>query len=182
MKALTSLAGCLLGGAALLGTCRADEPNGSVAIASQPGTTIIYDEPAYGGPYGYPADCPPGGYASGHWHDQHLYPGVPRVAGTAARAAGGAGYIGMQGGYQVGKTAWRMLEGDPGYQGHWDHPHHVAQHGYGGAGGGNWGPQHRIFYTYHRPTDLRYPPPQVPAAVVQYPYYTNRGPTDFFMK
>ncbi|MEX0718062.1 MAG: hypothetical protein WD066_15825 [Planctomycetaceae bacterium] len=171
MKSMTSLAACLLGSVVLLGQARADDT----------GTTIIYDGVAPG--YGY--DCPPEyGHAHGfgHWHGQHLYPGVPRVAGRTAEAAGAVGYVGLQGGYHVGKTGWRMIEGDPGYHGHWNYPHHVAQHGYGGAGGGNWGPQHRTFHTYHHPTDLRYPSPHVPAAIVQYPYYTNRGPTDFFMK
>lgn len=171
MKSLTSLAACVLSGTMLLGVARGDEP----------GTVVIHDGALPNGGYGYATDCPPGAYGSGHW-DTHSYPGVPRVAGTIGYKAGVVGYAGLQKGYHVAKHGWRFLEGDPDYHGHWNHPHQVAQYGYGGAGGGNWGPQHRIFYTYHHPTDLRYPPPQVPAAIVQYPYYTNRGPTDFFMK
>ena len=43
-------------------------------------------------------------------------------------------------------------------------------------------PVHRNFYTYEAPTDLMYPPQNQEAAMYQYPYYTLRGPTDFFMK
>jgi hypothetical protein len=33
---------------------------------------------------------------------------------------------------------------------------------------------------YHVPRDLSYPPPG-PPAIVQYPYYTCKGPDDFFL-
>lgn len=40
------------------------------------------------------------------------------------------------------------------------------------------------YYTYHhkRPKNLVYPQPVLPAGMVQYPYYTLKGPSDFFMK
>ena len=43
-------------------------------------------------------------------------------------------------------------------------------------------PVHRNFYTYDAPDNLMYPPQNQEAATYQYPYYTLRGPTDFFMK
>lgn len=43
-------------------------------------------------------------------------------------------------------------------------------------------PVHRNFHTYDVPQGLTYPQQDTPAAVYQYPYYTTRGPTDFFMK
>lgn len=43
-------------------------------------------------------------------------------------------------------------------------------------------PVHRNFHTYDAPSGLSYPSEQAPTAAVQYPYYTFRGPTDFFMK
>ena len=47
-------------------------------------------------------------------------------------------------------------------------------------------PWHRTTHSYsHRYTDPHafvYPPAYQPPAVVQYPYYTVRGPSDFFMK
>ena len=43
-------------------------------------------------------------------------------------------------------------------------------------------PVHRNFHTYSVPRGLTYPEQDTPAAMVQYPYYTFRGPTDFFMK
>ncbi len=43
-------------------------------------------------------------------------------------------------------------------------------------------PVHRNFHTYDVPQGLTYPQNDTPAAVYQYPYYTTRGPTDFFVK
>lgn len=43
-------------------------------------------------------------------------------------------------------------------------------------------PVHRNFHTYDVPAGLSYPQQDTPAATYQYPYYTFRGPTDFFMK
>jgi hypothetical protein len=43
-------------------------------------------------------------------------------------------------------------------------------------------PVHRNFHTYSVPDGLMYPPENLPPAQYQYPYYTLRGPTDFFMK
>jgi len=42
--------------------------------------------------------------------------------------------------------------------------------------------QHRHWFTYDQPTDLRYPAANTPAPIVQYPYFTVKGPSDFFMK
>jgi hypothetical protein len=41
-------------------------------------------------------------------------------------------------------------------------------------------PKHHFTYSYQRPQNLSYPPPQVPGGVVVYPYYTLKGPSDFF--
>ena len=41
---------------------------------------------------------------------------------------------------------------------------------------------HYHTFDYRVPRNLRYPPANQPPAVVQYPYYTLRSPTDFFMK
>lgn len=43
-------------------------------------------------------------------------------------------------------------------------------------------PVHRNYVDYKMPKNLSYPHANTPAAIVQYPYYTLRGPTDFFMK
>jgi hypothetical protein len=48
--------------------------------------------------------------------------------------------------------------------------------------GPNGYPTHYQTYRYDWPQNMVYPPNQVPAGMVQYPYYTLRGPTDFFMK
>jgi hypothetical protein len=43
-------------------------------------------------------------------------------------------------------------------------------------------PDHYTTYSYKWPRNLVYPPPVLPAGMVQYPYYTLKGPSDFFMK
>lgn len=43
-------------------------------------------------------------------------------------------------------------------------------------------PVHRTFQNYSVPQGLSYPPDNVPPATYQYPYYTLRGPTDFFQQ
>ncbi len=48
--------------------------------------------------------------------------------------------------------------------------------------GPTWYPTHMHWFTYEEPRDLVYPPTNVPPAVVQYPYYTLKGPNDFFQK
>lgn len=55
----------------------------------------------------------------------------------------------------------------------------------GGSHNGQGGlgcPPHKHWYRYEEPQNLVYPPANQPAPIVQYPYYTMRGPTDFFMK
>jgi hypothetical protein len=42
-------------------------------------------------------------------------------------------------------------------------------------------PHHYQTYQYNWPNNMVYPTTGVPAGIVQYPYYTLRGPTDFFM-
>ncbi len=37
-------------------------------------------------------------------------------------------------------------------------------------------------YSYHEPKGLVYPAPNQPGGVVTYPYYTHKGPSDFFWK
>lgn len=48
--------------------------------------------------------------------------------------------------------------------------------------GPNGFPTHYQTYRHDWPQNMVYPQSQAPAAMVQYPYYTFRGPTDFFMK
>lgn len=47
---------------------------------------------------------------------------------------------------------------------------------YGGGAGTN-----QYLYRYQAPKNLVYPPANQPAGVVVYPYYTVKGPDDFFM-
>jgi len=63
------------------------------------------------------------------------------------------------------------------------------QDGYGGScpndGGMGCQPRHHRTYSYSAPRDLTYPAQSGPGAVggaVVYPYYTHKGPSDFFRK
>ena len=51
-----------------------------------------------------------------------------------------------------------------------------------GCGYRNGMPQHYQTYEYDWPQNMVYPQQGTPSGMVQYPYYTLRGPTDFFMK
>jgi hypothetical protein len=77
---------------------------------------------------------------------------------------------------------------------HGCHGPHCAHCGLNGAGpnfNAGWYPTHHHWYTYHEPGrghdvlghcqgGLLYPPENAPGAVVVYPYYTLKGPDDFF--
>ena len=41
---------------------------------------------------------------------------------------------------------------------------------------------HSSTYITPNPNKLRYPPNNLPTGLVQYPYYTHKGPDDFFLK
>ncbi len=45
-----------------------------------------------------------------------------------------------------------------------------------------WHPTHNLWYQYDHPQGLVYPADNTPAAVVQYPYYTCKGPDCYFHK
>jgi len=49
-----------------------------------------------------------------------------------------------------------------------------------GNGVTKWAPRHYSSYSYERPNDLSWPAPNAPAGAMQYPYYTFKGPSDFF--
>lgn len=44
----------------------------------------------------------------------------------------------------------------------------------------DWYPRHGFTYSYERPNDLVYPPAGGIGGAVVYPYYTHKGPSDFF--
>lgn len=50
-----------------------------------------------------------------------------------------------------------------------------------GCGAGCGLPRHYQTYQFNWPQNMVYPQQGVPSGVIQYPYYTLRGPTDFFM-
>lgn len=101
-----------------------------------------------------------------------------------------AGY-GMQGGYGMpGQTPPPGMYGTSydqyarTWEGNFKQPTAAMNGGafnaYGPNGSNRAYPTHRMALRYHAPRNLVYPQQNQPAAVVQYPYYTFKGPTDFF--
>lgn len=93
-------------------------------------------------------------------------------------------YGGMPG--QAGCESGMCESGSSGYGGQCE-PGGSCQHCGSGCRGGAgcnipFHPVHRNFHTYNAPQGLMYPPENSAPAQVQYPYYTLRGPTDFFME
>ena len=43
-------------------------------------------------------------------------------------------------------------------------------------------PMHRNSYTVNAPRNMMYPPSPSQSGITQYPFYTFRGPTDFFVQ
>ena len=110
----------------------------------------------------------------------------------------GGFYAGPEGYYTEGKQAY--MADSAGCQ-QCNNGQSCPQSGCHGCGRGcgyrNGMPQHVQTYQYDWPENMVYPPQfdpaggipnggpnagGVPAGMVQYPYYTLRGPTDFFMK
>ncbi|RLS53963.1 MAG: hypothetical protein DWH91_13055 [Planctomycetota bacterium] len=44
----------------------------------------------------------------------------------------------------------------------------------------DWYPKHHFSYSYSVPNDLKYPSPNAVGGAIAYPYYTFKGPSDFF--
>lgn len=71
------------------------------------------------------------------------------------------------------------------------YPGGICQNGYcpnggcqscGAGNGFDWYPKHYSSYSYQVPNDLRYPQQNQPGGAIVYPYYTHKGPSDFFRK
>jgi len=73
-------------------------------------------------------------------------------------------------------------QGCPACNGGQNCPNGGCRHCGCGCDQGHGCPDHYYTYSYKEPKNLVYPQQQLPAGMVQYPYYTLRGPTDFFMK
>lgn len=93
-----------------------------------------------------------------------------------------------------GDTAsYHSTSGFPGYSGFAEHgphgaacpggcPHGACPSGHCGHGCGHGcgHPHHYHSYSYERPANLVYPSPNAVGGSVVYPYYTHKGPSDFF--
>jgi hypothetical protein len=163
-----TLCGIWLTGCQSIGTVRAQSPSAEMAGAQAIQQTGGWCESgcAQGGncgPYGAPGCGPvhPGGGSQMHYY---LHQGCPHGQICNAlnpchwcrKAHGLAG----PGGYVTSDSQTGVYDPGPG-----------------------WYPRHHHTYFYDVPDDgeFVYPPADQPPAAVQYPYYTVRGPSDFFM-
>lgn len=116
--------------------------------------------------------CPPGAECHpGHGCPCPIpHPGMLCPAGYGHGGYGPGGYCpGPASGYVTNPNGYSAFG-----TARWIHPNSQPV--------GDWYPKHIERYYHHPPENLRYPTGPVPNAVVQYPYYTHRGPTDFFMQ
>jgi hypothetical protein len=114
-----------------------------------------------------PAGHHPAAYANGHHggHPAMLPGGGPPFGGcpTVGCPPGHGGFGGHPGHGPAQYGEWTPV--GSGWDGGW-----------GGGGIDDGGP------IYETPRKLSYPPAHVPPSFVQYPYYTLKGPSDFFMQ
>lgn len=105
---------------------------------------------------------------------EHLY-----GTDTTHYNVGPGGQIYQGGGYMAGGP---NCPGGCPQQGGMCPPGHGCPTSHGGNGQPALQPHHGYSYSYKVPNDLVYPPANVPGGAVQYPYYTHKGPSDFFRK
>ncbi|MBX3439245.1 MAG: hypothetical protein KF861_17270 [Planctomycetaceae bacterium] len=76
-------------------------------------------------------------------------------------------------------TSYHSTSGFPGYDGAMGCPQGPCGNGCG-HGCGHGCPHNYHSYSYSRPSDLVYPAAGTPGGAIVYPYYTHKGPSDFF--
>lgn len=91
---------------------------------------------------------------------------------------------GKQAGYSNGYGSNGFGSNGYGANGYGSNGYGANGYGPNGFGGGAGDPRQRDYqylYRYRAPQNLRYPAANQPAGVVVYPYYTVKGPDDFFL-
>lgn len=124
------------------------------------------------GPYGFPRDrhAVPNALHMAGTHFEHAIGAYPKPTAIAAPVSCPHGFCPpgtVVDGY-VAAPRCPVCQPDP-----W---------AYAAARGKIWRPTHYQTFEYKYPKNLAYPPANHQPAIVQYPYYTVKGPTDFFMK
>ena len=168
---LATLAAC--GCAATPSTIRGQSPAAAPAAVVVPDDQgpIIGTAPGYGERKRMPGR---------HHHDFKMFAGYR----NPAYADGNGWYDGSEPNnqlvYETGGGHGHGHPGCPACNGGLECPDGGCPHC--GCGCDHGCPDHYYTYSYKWPKNLVYPQPVLPAGMVQYPYYTLRGPTDFFMK
>lgn len=152
--------------------------------AAEPAPTVVTELPPPGAAQGPIIGTAPGyGEHAKHSHHHDFRP----FSGYKDNNFGyeGGFYAGPEGYYSTHKNP-RYMAGPQAHggcefcQGGHACPSGGCRHcGYGCKHGH---PQHYHSYRYDWPQNMVYPQGPVPAGLVQYPYYTLKGPSDFFMK
>lgn len=118
-----------------------------------------------GGTYRGQSPMGAGPYGPGHQGCPTCAVGGGAGCGNGSCSTGGCG----NGGYGNGGCG-NGGYGDP-----------YAGYSNGPGGPNDWYPTHRHHFHYTPPKNLVYPAQNQPTAMVQYPYYTVKGPSDFFL-
>lgn len=136
----------------------------------------------------HPADLPLHGEVKGVVKN-NLYPyevsrgGYKTPVGQGAYAPGGN--IGYASGPNPNRR-WGNFDEQPCpspyYAGFAKYPPNHQELGWDHGGRRHAGQYHYHTYRYKTPSCPVYPAPNQPGGVVTYPYYTHKGPSDFFMK
>lgn len=150
-------------------------PHSAPVVASQP---TEYGGPLIGSAPGY------GQFAKSHAHhrDFTLTPGIRdhHFGYEGGYYAGSEGYYTAHKGRKVSDPYGNATHGCPECQ----YGHRCPNDGCKRCGLGCKGgiPHHHHTYRHDWPQNMVYPAEGMTGGQVQYPYYTLRGPTDFFMK
>lgn len=161
-------------------TVQAAEPGVVVIRGQSPSSEPAAAAPTYAEPMGPIIGSAPG-YGEFSKHRKQDFKTFPQFHNN---------HFGYEGGYYAGPEGYYTSHGKKIYttgqgHGHGDGDCPFCRAGKSGAPGCKQckdKPTHYTTYGYKWPQNMVYPQYGAPAGAVQYPYYTFRGPSDFFMK
>jgi hypothetical protein len=144
-------------------------PNGGYRAAGFPGSAMAIRPVAYAGGGSHPgAACENGAPCeNGYCEDRDCHQGFcfgDCLYGHGQHGHAHCDYCKGRGCPHCKGTGYR--DGGAGHAGHGD--------------GGQWAPTHLYHHMYKIPQGMVYPQNPTPGAITVYPYYTHKGPDDFF--
>jgi hypothetical protein len=152
--------------------------------AATPGAEV-YTNRHYHQPVGAAVDALQDSYHEHHNTDTYYYTafrdGANGPAGAGGYSGNGLAGNGLSGASYANAPCEQPNSCPPSYG---ECPPGYGGHAHGGGRGALFGTSKicpdGYSYGYQVPNDLRYPQPNAVGGAVVYPYYTHRGPSDFF--